>query len=115
MREIDKFFEEKEEPVKGCLWALRSLILNYEPLLALTWRYRLPCFLLNGQTFCYLWVDKKSQHPYIAIGKGVNIEHPALIQGKRTFVKLLMINPEGDIPLETIHDIFDKAMALYKL
>lgn len=114
MREVDKFFDEKEEPVKSCLWALRDIILSYEPSLQLTWRYRLPCFLLNGQIFCYLWVEKKSQHPYIAIGKGVKIEHPALIQGSRTFVKLLMINPEKDIPLETIRDIFDLARELYE-
>ncbi len=113
MREIDKFFDEKEEPVKSCLWALRDLIQSYEPALVLTWRYRLPCFLLDGQIFCYLWVEKKSQHPYIAVGKGVQIDHPSLIQGNRTFVKLLMIDPEKDIPLTTIYEVFDMVKRLY--
>lgn len=114
MREIDKFFDKKEEPVKSCLLALRDLIQSYEPALVLTWCYRLPCFLLDGQIFCYLWVEKKSQHPYIAVGKGVHIEHPSLVQGNRTFVKLLMIDPEKDIPLATIYEVFDMARKLYK-
>lgn len=113
MRDIDKFYLEKEEPVKSCLMALKTIISDYNEGFIHTWRYRLPCFMYKNQIFCYLWVDKKSQHPYIAIGKGVKIEHPQLIQGNRTFVKLLMINPEEDIPIETIHSIFDMAMELY--
>jgi len=49
--------------------------------------------------FCYLWIDKKSGFPYIAVGKGVEIEHPDLVRGNRTFTKLLMIDPNKDIPI----------------
>ena len=56
----------------------------------------------------------KTQFPYIAIGKGVKIEHPDLIQGKRTFTSLLMIDPNKDIPKEKIHNIFNIVMKLYK-
>ena len=113
MRDIDKFYLEKEEPIKGCLLALRSIIQQYSPELSPVWKYRLPCFLYQGRIFCYLWIDRKTQFPYIAIGKGVDIDHPDLIQGNRTWVKLLMIDPEQDIPKEKIHHIFDLAMALY--
>lgn len=113
MREIDLFFFEKEEPVKSCLLALKDIIEQYNPELTLVWKYRLPCFMYQNKIFCYLWIDKKSQFPYIAIGKGVQIDHPLLIQGNRTFVKLLMIDPNKDIPVETIHHIFDLAMKLY--
>lgn len=113
--ELDHFYLNKEEPAKSCLLALRDLILRYNPDLKPVWRYRLPCFMLKGQIFCYLWVERKSQHPYIAIGKGTQINHPDLIQGNRTFVKLLMIDPNKDIPIDTIHFIFDEAMKLYDL
>ena len=69
--------------------------------------------MYKNQIFCYLWIDKKTQYPYIAIGKCVKIEHPDLIQGKRTFTKLLVINPHKDIPIEKIYTIFDMAMQLY--
>ena len=113
LREIDNFYLDKEEPIKGCLLALRDIILNYNQALEPAWKYRLPCFMFRGHIFCYLWVDKKAQKPYIAVGKGRLIEHPDLIQGNRSFVKLLMIDPQKDIPIKTIHVIFDMAMKLY--
>ncbi len=114
MKDIDNFYLDQKEPIKSCLLALKTIILDYNERFESRWYYRLPCFMYQNQIFCYLWIDKKSQHPYIAIGKGVKIEHPDLIQGNRTFVKLLMIDPEKDIPIEKIHTIFDMAMALYK-
>ena len=114
MKEMDTFFFEQEEPVKSCLWALRSIIQNYHPEFEPRWYYRLPCFMYKKQVFCYLWIDKKTQFPYIAIGKGVHIDHPDLIQGNRTFTKLLMIDPNEDIPIKKIHSIFDMAMELYQ-
>ena len=113
MREIDNFFLDKKEPIKGCLLSLKTIIYNYNKDFTLQWKYRLPCFVHKNQIFCYLWVDKKTQFPYIAIGKGVKIEHPDLIRGNRTFVKLLMINPKKDIPVNKIYEIFDVAMKLY--
>jgi hypothetical protein len=113
MNDLDNFYFEKEEPIKGCLLALKSIIQNYNSEFIHKWHYRLPCFMYQNKIFCYLWIDKKTQHPYIAIGKGVQIEHPDLIQGNRTFVSLLMINPEEDIEIEKIHHIFDLAMGLY--
>lgn len=113
MTDLDTFYFDKEEPVKGCLLALKNIIVQYNPEFKEKWYYRLPCFMYKNKIFCYLWIDKKTQFPYIAIGKGVRLEHPDLIQGKRTFVKLLMINPQEDIPIKKIYDIFDMAMKLY--
>ncbi len=113
MNKIDEFYDHQEEPVKGCLLALKEIIQDYNSAFESRWYYRLPCFMYQNQIFCYLWIDKKSQFPYIAIGKGVIIEHPNLIQGNRTFTKLLMIDPNEDIPIDTIHHIFDLAMKLY--
>jgi len=113
MKALDNFYFDKTEPNRSCLLALKSIISNYNSELEPRWYYRLPCFMYKNQIFCYLWIDKKTQHPYIAIGKGVKINHPDLIQGKRTFVKLLPIDPNKDIPIEKIHSIFDIAMTLY--
>lgn len=113
LSDIDKFYLDKEEPVKSCLMALRTIILRYHPELTPQWRYRLPCFMYRNQIFCYLWVDRKTQFPYVAIGKGVQIDHPELIQGSRTFVKLFMVDPNQDIPVDTLYSIFDRAMTLH--
>lgn len=113
MKAIDQFYLDQPEPIKSCLMALRALVLQYNSELEPVWKYRLPCFMYKNQIFCYLWIDRKTKFPYIAIGKGVQIDHPDLIQGNRTFVKLFMIDPNKDIPVKKIYHIFDLAMKLH--
>ena len=92
MTELDNFYYDKQEPIKSCLIALKEIISQYNSDFEQRWYYRLPCFMFKNQIFCYLWVDKKTQFPYIAIGKGVKINHPNLILGNRTFTKLFYHN-----------------------
>ncbi|MDN5200227.1 DUF1801 domain-containing protein [Fulvivirgaceae bacterium BMA10] len=114
LREIDNFYEQKEEPVKGCLLALRTFILNYHEEITETWKYRMPIFCYKGKMFCYLWIHKKNQQPYVGIVEGRYIEHPLLIQEKRSRMKIMFIDPSEDLPLETIDEIFKMAMKYYK-
>ncbi len=113
MKPLESFYFEKEEPVKSCLIALKDIIQNYHLDFEHKWYYRLPCFLYKKQIFCYLWVEKKTQTPYIAVGKGVQINHPDLIKGDRTFTSLFMVNPNEDILIDKIHAIFNEVMKLY--
>ncbi len=113
MKSLEAYYYEKEEPVKSCLLALKAIIQNYNLSLEHKWYYKLPCFMYKKQIFCYLWVEKKTQTPYIAIGKGAHIQHPDLIKGNRTFTAILMISPDQDIPKQKIYNIFDIAMELY--
>lgn len=114
MKPIDNFYHEKEEPLQSCLLALRSIILDYNPDFEPLWKYRLPCFMYGKHIFCYLWVDRKLKMPYIAIGKGIHLDHPDIVKGERKFTGLLYIDPNKDIPLKKIRTIFDMAMGLYK-
>lgn len=114
LSELDLFYEKQEEPNRSCLLALRDIILNYERYkLEEAYKYKLPCFMHQKQIFCYLWQDRKTKTPYISINKGAKFDHPALYQGNRKMFKLLYIDPNKDIPIETIHEIFDLALAHY--
>ena len=64
--------------------------------------------------FCYLWVHKKYKQPYIGIVEGKNIDHPILIQEKRARMKILLIDPQKNIPVATIYSVLKAAMTLYK-
>jgi len=113
MKELDHFYFEKEEPIKGCLLALRTIITDYNSNLIEDWKYRSPHFTFNNKNFCYLWVDPKTKFPYIGIIQGLKIEHPKLVKGNRTFVKVLPIDPEKDIPIDIIHEVLKMAIVLY--
>ncbi|HJP61990.1 MAG TPA: DUF1801 domain-containing protein [Mucilaginibacter sp.] len=114
MREIDNYFLQKEEPVKGCLLFLRDHILAYDKGITEAWKYRMPFYCYKGKMFCYLWTHKKNGLPYIGIVEGRKIDHPLLIQEERARMKILFVDPTADLPLETINKILKIALDLYK-
>ena len=113
MREIDNYFLQKEEPVKSCLLFLREYILGYDPNITEAWKYRMPFYCYRGKMFCYLWVHKKNGLPYIGIVEGKRIDHPALIIEGRARMKIMLLDPSNDLPIDTIKSILDIAVGFY--
>ena len=112
MRESDYFYFQKEEPIQSCLVALRDYILDFHPQITEAWKYGMPFFCYKGKMFCYLWVHKKYKQPYLGIVEGKLIEHSDLLLEKRARMKILLIDPNGDIPLNTIETILRAALDL---
>jgi predicted RNA binding protein YcfA (HicA-like mRNA interferase family) len=113
MMDLDAFYLEREEPNQSCLLALRTIILNHNDNLTETRKYGMPYFCYKKKMFCYLWVDKETDFPYILMVKGKNLSHPALVAGDRARMKVLNIDPGEDIRLEIIESIFKEAIKLY--
>ena len=114
LKAIDEYFLQKEEPIKGFLEALRSIILKYDKNITETWKYDMPMYCYKGKMFCYLWTHKKFKQPYIGFVEGKKINHPSLIQEKRARMKIMLLNPDEDIPIKTIHAILRELMLLYR-
>lgn len=110
---LSLFYEKQEEPAKSCLYALRDIILDFDDRLKHVPKYGMPCFVLGKKHFCYLWTDKKNGYPYILIVEGMSIEHPLLETGDRKRMKIFRIDANEDIPVNTIHEIFNLAMKFY--
>ncbi|NML22031.1 DUF1801 domain-containing protein [Pseudoflavitalea sp. G-6-1-2] len=109
---MDDYFLNQEEPAKSCLLALRSIILQQHVSVTAIWSYGMPTYCFKGKRFCYLWVHKKLKQPYIGIIDGNKMEHPALLQESRSRMKILLIDPEKDLPVKTINAILKKAISL---
>ncbi len=114
LRPIDNYYLQQEEPYKSCLQYLRSHILQLDSHITESWKYGMPFFCYNGKMFCYLWVHKKLLQPYIGIVEGKAIDHPGLLQEKRARMKILLIDPNQDIPLKKVDAILKKVLALYR-
>ncbi|TXB64283.1 DUF1801 domain-containing protein [Vicingus serpentipes] len=114
MNEQDHFYLDKEEPNKGCLITLRNIILQQDENITTTKKYGMPCFCYKNKMFCYLWVDKKTNEPYILFVEGQNINHPKLETGIRNRMKILRVNPNKDIPIETVTSLLNTALDLYR-
>lgn len=114
VHEPDHFYLDKEEPVRSCLLALRSIILKQDSNISETRKYGMPCFCYKKRMFCYLWTDKKTNEPYILMVEGKHLEHPALEQGKRSRMKILRIDPGKDLPLSTVDLILNMGLDIYR-
>jgi len=112
LRPIDDYFLKHPEPTRSCLQFLREHILKQDEHITEAWRYGMPFYYYDGKMFCYLWTHKKFKLPYIGIVEGKQIDHPDLLLEKRARMKILLIDPVH-IPIETVDDILDKAIALY--
>ncbi len=108
LRPIDLFFLEKEEPLKSCLSFIRSYILKNEQLTE-EWKYALPFYYLNNKMFCYLWINKKLKQPYIGFVDGSLINHPDLLQENRARMKIFLINPDEDVDVKELDNLFKLA------
>lgn len=114
MKGTDNFYQELDEPNKGCLLALRDIILWQDKDITHELKYGMPFFCYKGKMFCYLWTHKKTGQPYIGIVEGKHFDQPFLIQEKRSRMKVMMIDAEKDLPVRTIRQIIKQALDLYK-
>lgn len=113
LSELNGYYLSQEEPNRECMLALRRYILSYNEHMTETWTHRMPMFRYKGKLFCYLWVDKKTYLPYIGIYKGIDIEHPKLELGNRNKMKTMTVEPQEDLPLAILDEIFQMALQLY--
>jgi len=111
---LNSFYLQKEEPIKGCLLSLREIILAQDPEITNVLKYGMPFFCYKGKMFCYLWMHKTLQQPYIGIVEGNHFDNPELIMEKRSRMKIMVLDPEKDLPIESINLILQKAIGLYK-
>jgi hypothetical protein len=114
IHELNKFYLKEEEPHRSCLLALRTIILNQDPLITVTQKYGMPCFCYKNKVFCYLWIEKKTQDPYILMVDSKFLDHPKLETGSRLKMKILQVNPRIDLPMEDISSILKTGLNLYR-
>ena len=114
MRQVDKFYESMEEPNRSCFLALRKVILEQNPNVIETTKYGMPCFCYKQKMFCYLWMEKKTDQPYILMAEGSRLNHPCLEKGKRSRMKICRIAPNDDLPTDTIEILLIDALNLYR-
>lgn len=112
--ELHNFYLGKQEPNRSCLLALRKIILEQDNEISETLKWGMPCFCYKKRMFCFLWIDKQTDRPYILLAEGKHIDHPELEAGKRSRMKIFSIDPGKDLPLESIKLILSKALDLYK-
>jgi Domain of unknown function (DU1801) len=114
MKALDEFYFNLQEPNKSCLLALQKIILSQDADITAEWKYKLPFFCYKGKMFCYLWIQKKTNQPYIGIVEGKYFEEPEFIQENRSRMKIILFDSNEDLPIQKTANIIQKAIDLYK-
>lgn len=114
MNALDSFYLNQEEPIKSCLLAMRDIILAHDPNIIHEWKYGMPFFCYCGKMVCYLWIHKKYGQPYLGIVEGKHFQQEFLLQEKRSRMKIMLLEPEKDLPIEVIQEILTQALKLHK-
>ena len=114
INQLQEYYLTKEEPNKSCLLALRSLILKQDPEITETQKYGMPCFCYKKKMFCYLWTNKKTDEPYLLMVEGKHLHYPELEKGNRSRMKILRVDSNKELSVETIQHILQKALDLYR-
>ena len=113
MQNLTDFYLKQEEPVKSTFLALRDIVLAQNPGITHELKYGMPFFCYSGKMFCYLWTHKKHKQPYIGFVEGKRFEEPFMLQEKRSRMKIFLIDPDADLPVEQIQLLLGKALNHY--
>jgi len=113
LTELDNFYLNKEEPLRGCLLALKEIILRHNSHITPEWKYKLPFFYYKGKMLCYIWFHKKFKQPYIGFYNGHLLNEPDLLKENRSRVKILLFDAKEDLPVEKINFILTQALYIY--
>jgi hypothetical protein len=114
MNQLQNFYLRQPEPNQSTLLALKSIILEQDSAISNELKYGMPFFCFKGKMFCYLWFHKKYQQPYIGFVEGQHLNETFLLQEKRSRMKIMLIDPNQDLPIEIIVALIQKAINLYK-
>lgn len=114
MKALDNFYLRQEESVRGVFLALKALILAQDKEVTSKLKYGMPFFCYKGKMFCYLWVNKKTGQPYIGLVEGKYFTQPFLLQEKRSRMKIMLLDPNRDLPVQTISTLIKQALDLYR-
>lgn len=115
MNQLQSFYHNQSEPTKSNMLALKDIILQYHPDISNQLKYGMPFFCFNQKMFCYLWFHKKHQQPYLGFVEGNLFFEDFLLQEKRSRMKIMLINPNLDLPVSTIQSLLQKAIEYYKI
>lgn len=111
---LHTFYLQQPEAYGACLMVVRDLILSLDPAIHQEWSYGMPFFSWNKKRFCYVWVHRKYRQPYVGFVEGYRLQHPALLQEDRKRMKIMLLDPEQDLPVAALQAVLEQALLLAK-
>ncbi len=114
MNPIQNYFLNIPEPEQSMLLYIRDQILHSCELMSETFSFQLPFLKYKGKMLCFFHYSKKHKCYYLSFYHGDRLQHPLLLSEGRKKFKILLINPDEDIPIDLIMDFVNQVKAMTK-
>ena len=106
MNPLQEYYFKIQEPERSILLYLRQQILASDPEnITETLSFGLPFFKFKKKMLCYFYFSKRHRLHYLSFYHGDRVDHPLLLSEGRKKFKILLLDPEKDIPIDEIHSI----------
>ncbi len=103
---------KQPEPTRGCLLALKDIILRLDAHITQQRKFQIPFFYYKDKKLCFLWVDRKK--PIIGFVEDKNIYPKQAGVTRKNKMELLYLDPSKDIPLKTVERHLKALIKLYE-
>jgi len=110
--ELEDYYLKHPEPVRGCLFALKQIIMSVSDQVRHERKYQVPFFSYKGKKLGFIWMNRKKLILGFITDKSVLLP----VEGVRLKDQLetIQIDPNADLPKEMIVTKIKELIRLYE-
>jgi hypothetical protein len=109
--QLAQYYAKQQEPIQGCLLALKDIILAVNPHITHQRKYQIPFFYYKDKKLSYLWVTKKKL--LLGFVEDKKCQPPSLDTKSKDKFESILINPNADLPIVLIRQKLQYVINLY--
>lgn len=111
MTPLERYYDALPPGHRELLLAARTWLLERPHALREEFKWSTPCFAYGGRHACYLYHKANTARSYVAFPAGRFLDHPLLRADGRKLIRVLDLDPDGDLPVAAIADCLAQQIA----
>ena len=110
--DLENYYLKHPEPIQGCLFALKEIIMSVNDQITHEQKYQIPFFCYKGKKLGFLWMNRKKLILGFVTDK--RVFSPQAGMKHKDGLEMIQINPEEDLPKDLIVAKFQELIGLYE-
>ena len=107
MSPLENYFEALPEDYREVMLVVRDFLRGGPYHFEERYRWSTPTYYADGRYVCYLYYKAKEGRAYVGFGRAAGVEHPLLLAEGRKQIRILVLDPRTDVPLEGIGEVLE--------